>query len=226
VLPRLPFFVSFDWAWRGGYLCCTRINMAKKPASKKGSTRKAPAKAVEPASNVVTFPSPLKTCVYASTGRPTYRSEENMKIILELISEGWSLLAIGRLEGFPSRNTLREWLAEDPEFQAQYARAYELSADVLVEEALEIADDNSDDWVDKYNGKGEVIGRRVDPEAVARSKLRIDTRFWVAGRRKPKKYGKQETPPPEPVRTRLFDIPEDASDADAGSLYRDAIRGE
>lgn len=202
--------------------------MKKKTASKKSSTRKAPAKAVEPvASNVVTFPSPLKTCPMESgPGRPTYRTPENMDIILTLISEGWSLLAISKLDGFPRYRTLMAWLDDDTEFQQKYARAWELSADVLVEEALEIADDSESDWIDRVDREGNTIGRRIDPEAVARSKLRIDTRIWIAGRRKPKKYGKQETPAPDPVRTRIIDIPEDASDADAGSLYGDAIRGE
>ena len=200
-------------------------NMAKKPASKKSSTRKAPAKAVEPDSNVVTFPSPLKKELNENN-RYTYRTEENKNIILDLVSSGMSLLAISRLEGFPSDFVIRAWMREDDSFYTDYARAWSARADKLIDEVMEIADDSSGDWTDRVNREGEVIGRRIDPEAVARSKLRIDTRIWIAGRMKPKKFGKLDTPPPDPVRTRIIDIPEDASDPDAGSMYRDAIRGD
>lgn len=200
-------------------------NMAKKPASKKGSTRKAPAKAVEPASNEILFPSPLKKELNENN-RYTYRTEENKKIILDLVLSGMSLLAISRLEGFPSDFVIRAWMRDDDSFYTEYTRAWSARADRIIDEVMEIADESSEDWVDKTNREGEVIGRRIDPEAVARSKLRIDTRIWIAGRMKPKKFGRQEVPQPDPVRTRIADIPDDASDTEAGSLYRDAIRGD
>ncbi len=59
-----------------------------------------------------------------------------------------------------------------------------MQADALFDEALEIADDASGDWtVDKDGKKG------VDHENIQRSRLRVDTRKWAAGKMAPKKYG-------------------------------------
>jgi len=196
-------------------------HMAKKPEPKKPRTRKA----AEPAaSNVLEFPSPLKKELN-DNHRYTYRTEENKAIILDLVLSGMSLLAISRLDGFPSDFVLRAWMRDDPEFYTEYARAWQARADRLVDEIIEIADDGSNDWVDKVDRDGEVIGRRIDHEAVARSKLKIDTRIWVAGRMKPKKFGKVD-PDPEPVRTQITDIDPALPDDESGRIWQDAIRGE
>ena len=77
------------------------------------------------------------------------------------------------------------WLdGSRPEFSDQYARAREAQADKLAEEALQIADDGrSDTYVD---GDGNV---KTDTEVIQRSKLRVDTRKWLASKMAPKKYG-------------------------------------
>jgi hypothetical protein len=81
----------------------------------------------------------------------------------------------------PGQTTVYRWLMENEEFREQYACARELQADTLFDECQDIADDGSNDYMgddDKYNG-----------DAVQRSKLRIDTRKWMAGKLRPKKYG-------------------------------------
>ena len=77
------------------------------------------------------------------------------------------------------------WLdGSKPAFSEQYARAREAQADKLAEEALQIADDGrSDTYVD---GDGNV---KTDTEVIQRSKLRVDTRKWLASKMAPKKYG-------------------------------------
>lgn len=77
------------------------------------------------------------------------------------------------------------WLdGSRPEFSEQYARAREAQADKLAEEALQIADDGRNDtYVD---GDGNV---KTDTEVIQRSKLRVDTRKWLASKMAPKKYG-------------------------------------
>ncbi len=77
------------------------------------------------------------------------------------------------------------WLdGSRPEFSEQYARAREAQADKLAEEALQIADDGrSDTYVD---ADGNV---KTDTEVIQRSKLRVDTRKWLASKMAPKKYG-------------------------------------
>ena len=47
--------------------------------------------------------------------------------------------------------------------------------------------------MERLDRDGNVIGWRVNGEAVQRSKLRVDTRKWVASKLKPKKYGDKLT---------------------------------
>ncbi len=73
---------------------------------------------------------------------------------------------------------------EHRDFLEQYTRAREMQADTLFDEALEIADETSDDWITTEDGK-----KVLDHEHVQRSRLRVDTRKWAAGKLAPKRYG-------------------------------------
>lgn len=92
---------------------------------------------------------------------------------------------IGAMDGMPHQATIMAWLdGSKPEFSEQYARAHEAYADKLAEETLTIADDSSQDtYVD---ADGNV---KTDTEAIQRSKLRVDTRKWLASKKAPRKYG-------------------------------------
>jgi hypothetical protein len=57
-------------------------------------------------------------------------------------------------------------------------------ADLLAEECLEISDDAHDDI--KYDKDG---NETCNTEFVARARLRIDTRKWLAAKLLPKQYG-------------------------------------
>jgi len=87
----------------------------------------------------------------------------------------------------PDKATIFRWLRTIPEFRDQYARAKEESADALTDEMLEIADDASNDWMERHQ-KGNT-GWEVNGEHIQRSRVRIDTRKWLASKLKPKKYG-------------------------------------
>jgi len=81
-----------------------------------------------------------------------------------------------------------------PEFLKQYARAKEESADALAEEMLEIADDGRNDWMARNGGTDDEGNARentyvLNGEHIQRSRVRIDTRKWLASKLKPKKYG-------------------------------------
>jgi hypothetical protein len=71
-------------------------------------------------------------------------------------------------------------------------RAREAQTDKLFEECLEIADDTSGDYIEKKNDDGSTFWA-VDHENIQRSKLRIDTCKWMAGKLAPKKYGEKVT---------------------------------
>ncbi|WP_426526851.1 terminase small subunit protein [Bradyrhizobium sp. McL0615] len=122
-------------------------------------------------------------------GRPSDYSPELAVLICARMGEGESLRSICRDDAMPALSTVFRWLAGDKAFQDQYARAMDARATLLAEEILEISDDRSGDAVtDPETG-----AVRMDAEFVARSRLRVDSRKWLAARMSPKKYGDKVT---------------------------------
>jgi hypothetical protein len=117
------------------------------------------------------------------TQQTTY-SAEVAAAICDRLSEGESLRAICRDEVMPATSTVCKWLTEQPAFSEQYARAREAQADSLADEILAIADDGLNDT---YRDEGGNV--RTDTDVIARSKLRVDARKWLASKMAPKKYG-------------------------------------
>lgn len=110
-------------------------------------------------------------------------SKEIADAICERLSEGESLRAICRDEDMPNKATVFRWLFERSAFSDQYAHAREAQADAMADEILDIADDGSNDT---YEADG---GTRTNTDVIARSKLRVDARKWLASKMAPKKYG-------------------------------------
>lgn len=107
--------------------------------------------------------------------------------ICERIADGESLRSICDDDEMPNKSTVFRWLAEFSGFGDQYARARETQADTLADDILSIADDGRNDWMARY-GKDDA-GWTENGEALRRSQLRIDSRKWLAGKMRPKKYG-------------------------------------
>lgn len=122
-------------------------------------------------------------------GRPEEYTPELSDIICERLAAGESMRSISQDDNMPCRATMFSWMRKHEEFLNQYARAKEESADAFVEEILDIADDGSNDWMERKDAEGEIIGWQLNGEHVQRSKLRVDTRKWAASKLKPKKYG-------------------------------------
>lgn len=121
-------------------------------------------------------------------GRPSDYTQEIAVEICRRITEGESVRSISRDESMPSIATIYSWIGSKPEFLKQYEKAKEEQIETLADEMLEIADDARNDFVEKAlkNGDIVIVG---DSEMVNRSRLRVDTRKWIAERLKPKKYG-------------------------------------
>jgi ApbE superfamily uncharacterized protein (UPF0280 family) len=85
---------------------------------------------------------------------------------------------------YPSPQTFYKIMKNSPSFMDRYARAKEIQADLLVAECITIADETSNDIVGN-----EEEGYRVNAEAINRSRLRVDTRKWLASKLAQKKYG-------------------------------------
>lgn len=88
----------------------------------------------------------------------------------------------------PTEKTIHNWLNSNKEFLQLYARAKEFQADFMIDETIDIADDGTNDTIIIQMPSG--AEREVEnKEWTNRSKLRIETRKWIASKLKPKKYG-------------------------------------
>jgi|GEM_PF-907448 len=88
------------------------------------------------------------------------------------------------LEGIMSSYTFNKMLDSDEERAKRYVRACEKRADVIAEQALNIADEFGDDIITLPDGR-EIENQRV----IGRDRLRVDTRKWLLSKMYPKKYG-------------------------------------
>ena len=125
-------------------------------------------------------------------GRPSDYTQELADQICEQLADGLSLRSVCLAEDMPDKSTVFRWLRTHDEFRDQYERAKAESADALIDEMLDIADDGSNDWM-KRSGKDEEDYWVVNGEHVQRSRLRLDARKWIASKLKPKKYGDKTT---------------------------------
>lgn len=129
-------------------------------------------------------------------GRPSkYTKALGDKICQQLIL-GDSLRTICRQPDMPALSTVCLWLAkpdEYVEFSEQYTQARAVQAELMADEIHEIADDGTNDWMERHNSEGDVTGVQFNSEHVQRSKLRIDARKWTASKLLPKRYGDKLT---------------------------------
>lgn len=126
----------------------------------------------------------------AGRGRPSKYDPDKAAEILDLLAKGLTLKEICRRDGMPPSSTVRSWALDDREgFFAPYARAREIGCYELVDEIIEIADDAQNDWMERNAQGDEKAGWQINHEHVQRSRLRIDTRKWVASKVLPKVFG-------------------------------------
>lgn len=121
--------------------------------------------------------------------RPSEYSLEVVSTICSRIADGQSLKSICLNDDMPDKATFYRWLALKPELSDMYARAKEDCADTLADEIIEIADDGSNDWMERNDPNN--AGWQANGEHIQRSRLRVDSRKWIASKLKPKKYGEK-----------------------------------
>lgn len=135
-------------------------------------------------------------------GRPSKYTQKLADEICALLAEGRSLRTICLADNMPDKRSVFRWLRTNDEFCHQYARAKEESADALTEDMLDISDNSVNDYLitlaDAIREKPssewteediKVLAIKAAPEQIQRSRLRVDTRKWIASKLKPKKYG-------------------------------------
>ncbi|MFA6304006.1 MAG: hypothetical protein WC627_12865 [Legionella sp.] len=131
-------------------------------------------------------------------GRPSDYTQELADLICERVAtHGIGLKKLCEMYGdMPEKITIRRWCLKYPQFRSQYAQAKSLQIETLIDEIMDIADDSTGDTV--INEQGKTV---CNNEFIARSKIRIDTRKWLASKLAPKIYGVDPIgiapPPPE-----------------------------
>lgn len=117
-------------------------------------------------------------------GRPSVYSEEVAEEICKRHANGESLRQITRDPRMPADSTVRLWIVNNRNgFSARYAKAREAMYERWAEEIVEIADDATNDWMQREEA---VV---LNSEHVNRSRLRVDTRKWLLSKLMPKQYG-------------------------------------
>jgi hypothetical protein len=110
------------------------------------------------------------------------RKDQIIDDIVAGLSDGVPLRELCRREGMPSWRTVYSWMDADEE----------IGFEAIAEEILDIADDASNDWMQRkrQNGTVDIV---LDSDHVQRSKLRIETRLKLLACWNPKKYGTKQT---------------------------------
>lgn len=121
-------------------------------------------------------------------GRPSTYTPDIADRLCKQLAEGMSLRRACELDDMPSKTTVLRWLRDDEEFRSQYARARDAQADHYADEIIEISDNHDNDYITKTNSDGSEY-EAIDHEHIQRSRLRVDSRKWIASKLKPKKYG-------------------------------------
>jgi hypothetical protein len=119
-----------------------------------------------------------------ANGRPVEYTAEIGMAICDRIVQGESLRTICADPGMPDKATVLDWIARHEEFRDEYAFTREDHAERLLYEGVEIARDSGGDRVEKVRANGRVV-MVANPKHLARCRLRIDVRCWVADRMEP-----------------------------------------
>lgn len=118
-------------------------------------------------------------------GRPSKYTNKLADKICKMIAQGQSVRSICAKKDMISMQTFFRWLRENDKFREQYAHACEERSYMHAEDIIEIADNATNDYMEKLEGDGYIF----NSENVQRSRLRIDTRKWLMSKLNPKVYG-------------------------------------
>jgi hypothetical protein len=104
--------------------------------------------------------------------------------VCDFLQDGQSLRAACDAVG-TTHSTIIHWTKENPAFLNQYTRAREVGYRLLADEIIDIADEKEVQV--RYDGEDTTLD--LSATAVARNRLRVDTRKWMLSKMLPKIYG-------------------------------------
>lgn len=104
--------------------------------------------------------------------------------VCRLLEDGKSLRAAAAEAG-TTHSTILAWAKDNSAFSNQYTCAREVGYKLLADELLSISDEK--DVQVRYDGEDTTLD--LSPTAIARNRLRVDTRKWLLSKMLPKIYG-------------------------------------
>ena len=128
--------------------------------------------------------------------RKAERDPALVESLLGGLAEGITLRKLCRRHGV-SPALVHRWRLEDKEFARTFALAREAGFEAIAEEALEIADDDAQDFLEKEKADGSTTLAK-NPDNVARARLRVETRLKLLSKWAPGKYGEGAAAGPAP----------------------------
>lgn len=162
------------------------LKMLKKKANKTAARKPAKALAKKVAKKAAKKPPVARPAENVSMkGRPSGYSSALAEKICAMVREGTSLRRLSQMTQFPTKTTICRWLQDNEDFRDRYARAMRVRIEMEADALLDICDDGSNDWMmtDK--------GYQFNGEHFQRSKLRVETRKFIAIKLLPEKYGEK-----------------------------------
>mgnify|MGYP001101409216 CR=1 FL=1 len=106
-------------------------------------------------------------------GRPTIINDRLIDELCLRLSQGVSMRTVCLDDDMPNMSTIWRWLRQNDDFARRYTAAKQESADAMIEDMLAISDQDDEE------------------ESTNRSRLRVDTRKWIAAKLRPEKYSEK-----------------------------------
>lgn len=123
-------------------------------------------------------------------GRPSAYTPELANEIAARIAKGEPLRQICRDEHMPHWTVVYDWQTANKDFSLRIAHARELGEEAIAQECMEIADNATNDWMEKQGKDGTEL-YQLNGEHIQRSKLRIETRLKLLAKWNPRKWGEK-----------------------------------
>ena len=112
--------------------------------------------------------------------RPRYFTKEVGEQICDRMANGETPTEVCRDPTMPTWMVLCRWRRQNEDFDRRFRVAWEACCEFMLCDAVAIADDSRNDYVDRLTKKGVI--RVFDREHFERSRLRVELRKWNASK--------------------------------------------
>lgn len=123
-------------------------------------------------------------------GRYSTYTVEVSEAICQWIAEGKPLREFCRQNQIAWR-TVYDWLGAEPDFATRFARARDVGADAIAEQALEIADTPLEGVRTETTTGEDGMTKEVREDMLGHRKLQVETRLKLLAKWFPQKYGEK-----------------------------------